>query len=336
MNNLDKETNFLIKLTEDLYRKTLLPDLDIKEINIDKFIDIALKNNLLCYVAKKILLNYSLAPALKRRFDLISQRCELEFQEVKRSIDEVKTHIQDHRIFKTYRGDDFPRVGNDVDVLVRDLNSVKDHFITMGYRTKNDSLKEKSVDLLKDGQKKIHLQGAITWCWAEYLDSKIIYQDARDVVYNGQGIIIPNVNADFLIHTAHMNFEPLFVIFSELLYLFKLAPETNLDIFLEQTEKYKWQKTFLRTLNLLNNFHLFLYGELLYPKLDFKRLKFNKIIFPYVFSRKHIILSAFEKRLFVYALTRIFKTMRIALTRDAYRYIDSPERKAINQNSGEA
>ena len=54
--SIDKETTFLIKITDDLYRKTLLNNVNLHEINIDKFIHIALENNILYYVTKKNIL----------------------------------------------------------------------------------------------------------------------------------------------------------------------------------------------------------------------------------------------------------------------------------------
>lgn len=332
---ISKEPILLIKLTEGLYKKTLLPDIKVSEINIDEFIYIALKNNVLYYVAKKINENPSLEPDLKERFETIASKGDLELLEIKESIDEVKKHIKEYIIFKTYRGENFPRIGNDIDVLVKskNLNSIKKQFVAMGYHTEYDDPKEKSVGLLKKGQKKIHLQGAITWCWTQYLDEDLIYHKPRSAIYNGQKINIPNVNADLLIHIAHMNFEPLLMMYSELLYLFKLIPEVDFDILLEQTQKYNWQKTFLRTLNLINNFHYILYGELCSEKIEFKKVKFSDITFPYTFSRKHILLACLEKRLFVYPLTRIFKVIRLFLTRDAYRYIDSSERNIVKNSS---
>lgn len=331
MLKIDKEMNLLIKLTKDLYQKSLLPDVDVNEINIDKFIHIALKNNVLYYVAKKMIENISLEPSLKERFETIVSKGDSELVEIERSIDEVQKHFKEHVIFKTYRGENFPRIGNDIDVLAKyqNLDFIKNDFIAMGYHTGYDDPKEKSVGLLRAGQKKIHLHGAITWCWTEYMDEEIIYQNPRNVIYNGQRITIPNVNADFLIHIAHMNFEPLHMIYSELLYLFNLVPEIDFDIILRQTKKYNWQKTLLRTLNLMNNFHQNLYGKLLTAKVEFTELELTNLVFPYVFSRKHIILTILEKRLFIYPLTKLFKVIRVLLTRNTYRYIDSPERRVI-------
>ena len=335
MINTDKENNFLIKVTEGLYRKTLLPYNDPGEMNIDKFIQLALKNNLLYYSAKEIVKNASLNPALRTRFETIISEGAAEFLEIGRSIDEIKKHISDYIIFKTYRGEKFLRIGNDVDVLVTDdrRELIKNEFINLGYSTEYDDPKEKSVGLLKTGQKKIHLQGGITWCWEKYLDDELIHHEPRKVSYNGQEIPIPNVNADFLIHLAHMNFEPLFMLYSELLYLFKLVPEVDFALLLEQTRKYNWQRTFLRTINLINNIHLQLYGELCCHTVKFKHLAMQRIIFPYEFSRMHLFRTVLEKKLFLYSLTKISKIINLFIIRDAYQYIDSPERKMVTPAS---
>jgi len=313
---IDKETGFLIKITEDLYKKTQQPDVDINEISIDRFNRIALKNNILYYAAKKLVECFSLKPELREKFGKIISKGDLQLHQIKRSIDEVQQHIKGHVIFKTYRGENFPRIGNDIDVLVRNekLNSIKKEFIARGYRAEFDDQKEKGVVLLKEGQKKIHLQGAITWCWREYLDEELIYRNPREVMYNGQKITIPNINVDFLSHLAHMNFEPLLITYSELLYLFKLIPKVDFDIILEQARKYNWQKTFFRTLNIIDSFHSILYGKSVCDKVKFKRVEINRVVFPYLFSRKHLILTAIEKRLFFYPLTRIFRTLNILFT----------------------
>lgn len=328
----DRETQFLIKITEDLYKKTNLPDVDIEDINIDRFIKIALKNNTLYYCAKKILQNISLNEALKYRFEEIVKKSEMELRQIDKSIKEIKSNINDYLIFKTYRGDRFPRIGNDVDVLVKNdkLKSVKKYFFSIGYNIDNDDPKEKSVGLLKNGQKRIHLQGGVTWCWQEFADEELIYDKPREALYNGQEIRIPNYEADLLIHIAHMNFEPLLIIYSELLYLFKILPRVNFNTVLEQSKKYRWHKTFLRTINIMNNFHYFLYNQVCIDNVQFKKIDFSQVKFPHDFSFKHLVQMCLEKRMLIYPLTKFFKIINLIITKDAYQYIDSPERKTVN------
>ena len=50
VNKLNKETQLIVKLTEDLYRKSSASDIDISEVDVDKFVDSASRNNILFYV----------------------------------------------------------------------------------------------------------------------------------------------------------------------------------------------------------------------------------------------------------------------------------------------
>ena len=328
----DKETQFLIKITEGLYKKTGLNEVNIKDIDVDRFIKLALKNNILYYCSKEIIKDPSLDKGLRQRFENIIKKADIELCQISKSIDEIKAGIKGYVIFKTYRGENFPRIGNDVDVLVNseELGPIKNYFLARGYKSENDDPKEKSVGLLKKGQKKIHLQGGITWCWQEFLDEELIYGEPRKVVYNGQEITIPNKEADLLIHIAHMNFEPLLMIYSEMLYLFKLLPSVDLDLALKQAKKYRWKNTFLRTINIINNFHCLLYDDVCVNNIEFKKASFSEIKFPYGFSFKHLFLMCLEKRMFIYPLIKIFKIMNLLKTKDAYQYIDPPERYAVS------
>jgi len=129
-----------------------------------------------------------------------------------------------------------------------------------------------------------------------------------------------------------MNFEPLYMDLGELLYLFTIIPKMDFHLALEQTEKYCWKKTFLRTLNLINNFHYYLYGEVLTQEIDFNKIEFEKLVFPYCLSRTHLILSVLEKRLFIYPLTRIFKVFNILSCGDTFtKYISPVDRETKEQ-----
>lgn len=335
MPKIDKETNFYIKLTEGLYKRTLLPDVDISEINIDKLLNIAVKDNALYYAAKKLLENPSLESALRKILEAIVSKGDSELLEIQRTIDDIKKYINDYLIFKTYRGENFERIGNDIDVFVKhsDLYSLRDEFLARGYYLFIDFPKhERAVLINREDRIKIHLQSKIHWCWKDYLDEGLIWQNPRNVIYNGREIVINNVNADFLIHIAHINYEHPYFRLSELLYLFSIVPTLDLDILLKQTKKYNWQKTFSRTMNLMNNIHQILYGELLTDKIGFTKLEFTNLTFPFMFSRKHIIQATLEKRITYYLLGRMFKIIRVLLTGETCSYTDPPERGQLTKN----
>jgi len=323
----DKETIFLIKLTEGLYRQTELPEAGIDLIDIEKFIKISLSNNLLYYSAEEILKRPALSEQLRDRFQGVISSGKNALQEIGRSINEVKAHISDYAIIKTYRGD-FMRIGNDIDVLVRegDFDKIEKKFLARGYQIESNSREEKSVGLLRAGQKKIHLHAAVSWCKSSFLDKELPLANLRRVSYNSNEIAIPEVNADALIYLAHMNFEPLLFTYAELLYLFRLLPEVDLGFIFNQASKFHWSNTLHRTINLINSLHYFLYGVECIKKERPKLITFKRIRFPYVFSRSHLIRACIEKGLFLYPLKRISKVMNILINHDAYKYIDAPER----------
>ncbi len=326
VNKLNKETQLIVKLTEDLYRKSSASDIDISEVDVDKFVDSASRNNILFYVMKKISAKAESSFAKKDRFEKIISDAKLKITAMRKSIDEINEHVNEGIIFKTYRG--FERIPSDIDVLVNDFDSAMSSFVSMGYEIENYDKKEKSVGLLKQDQAKIHLQSSITWAWTYFMNEDFIISNPRKVIFFGKEIVIPNASADFLIHLAHMNFEPLHMTFSELIYLFNLIPAVNFDAIFKQAKKFRWYKTLIETLNLMNNFHDIIYGGLCFDKVPFRKLTFKKLSLPFNFTRGHIIKSAFEKRLFVYPLTKIIKVIDVLLSGDPYtKYYTPPDKE---------
>ncbi len=322
------ELTLLIKLTEGLYKKTKWQNVEANEVDIGFFVKLASKNNLLFYVSKQILNAPLLTEENRKRFQKIVSDGEIKLAKVKKSLKEINEHLPKSLIFKTYRGTSFIRIPSDIDVLAKNFQDSIKKFISHGYYTAGYLPKEGSIHLLRDDIYKIHLHNKISWAWEDFFDNDFIYQNPRNEVFNGQEVTIPNITADVLIHLAHMNFEPLHIGLGELLYLFTIIPQMNFNKALEQADMYSWKRTFLRTLNLINNIHYFLYGKVLIKVIPFKKRELENIEFPYCFSRTHLILSALEKRLFIYPLTRIFKMINILITRDTYtKYISPADRE---------
>lgn len=327
---IDRETNFYIKLLEPLYKKTVLPDVDIREVNIDKLLIIAVKDNALYFTAKRLLTNQNLEQADKEKLQDIVSKGDKELEKIKETIKDIKRNIKNFIIFKTYKGANFTRIGNDIDVLIKyeDLYSSRDRLLSNGYHLFIDFPKfERAVLLDKKDRKKIHLQSRLYWCCKEYFDQDFLWRNPRTVKYNEEEIPINNVNADFLIHIAHTNYEHPYFKISELLYLFSLVPELDFDLLLEQTKKYGWHKTFLRTFNLMNNIHYVLYGQLLSKEVPFEKINIKEIKFPFEFSRIHMVNACIEKGITFYLLGRVFKILRVLLTGETVSYTVPPERE---------
>lgn len=325
---MKKELVLLIKLTEGLYKDTKLPDVLTNDIDTDIFIKLASKNNLLYNASKQILDFPSLSEENRRRFQIIVSDGEKNLAKVRRTLEEIKKHLPNCIIFKTFRGTNFIRIPTDIDVLTRTFKTDINKFMGFGYKTSGYLPREGSLHLLRDAMWKIHLHNDISWAQTHFFNLDFIFQNPRTEVFNGQEVTIPNITADVLIHLAHMNFEPLNMVLAELLYLFTIIPKMDFHLALEQSEKYRWKKTFLRTLNLINNFHYYFYGGVLTQEIDFNKIELEKIVFPYCFSRTHLILSVLEKRLFIYPLTRIFKVLNILFCGDTFtKYISLVDRE---------
>lgn len=332
---MKKELVLLIKLTERLYKETKLPNFLLADIDIDIFIKLASKNNLLYNASKQILNVPSLSEENRKRFQIIVCDGEKNIAKVRRTLEEIKKHLPNCIIFKTFRGTNFIRIPTDIDVLTKTFKSDINKFIGFGYKTSGYLPKEGSIHLLRDDMWKIHLHNDISWAWDHFFNLDFIFQNPRTEVLNGQEVTIPNITADVLIHLAHMNFEPLNIVLAELLYLFTIIPNMDFHLALKQTEKYRWKKTFLRTLNLINNFHYYFYGEVLTKEIDFNRIELEKPVFPYCFSRTHLILSVLEKQLFIYPLTRIFKVLNILFCGDTFTKYISPADRETKEQGGE-
>ena len=155
--------------------------------------------------------------------------------------------------------------------------------------------------------RKIHVHGRVEWCGKEFMTPGMIWKKPRVVELYGEPIVVPNHNADFLMHLAHINYETFKVTYSDYRYIVAhLLNHVKLGECTEEAKKYKWVNTYLRTLELIVNHE----GE-----------------FPIYLSRTHMIKAMIERGVTGYALKRLFKSLRILLTGNVERYLDPPERR---------
>lgn len=324
--SIDNESIELLFLSSHKYLPIKLSRPCQEEVDIRKLINIALENNLLVIINDSLMLIFRERLNLDERRFLASTK-EKELKQsfiIKNTLNFLNYRLKGHLLLKTYRG--YNRFPNDLDILVKDLNlSVK---ILLNFGFKLLILEEDEAVLIKEGYYRIHLHNKVTWCNKRFMDPFFIINHPRTVLFHNSKVKIPNYNSDFLIHLAHINYEPLHLLMSEMLYLFMIYPKTDYLLLFNQASKYSWGRSFLRTMILLNSLHFLIYNK----KMD-KRLNIQENIilkFPLSLPPSHIIKSFLEKMVIIYPLLRLGKVLKILIKSDSFTdFIEPPEKRAL-------
>ena len=153
--------------------------------------------------------------------------------------------------------------------------------------------------------------------WA---DSTFFYhsclRDYRCVTFSDCKIKIPLPDMDFLIHVAHINYEPLHITLSDLIYLNALSKQLNWGAIYSHTKKYSWEHTMFRTITYINMLNEYFHAYNMPFINDYNYS--NKFVFPLTLPRLHIIKSVLEKNIIKYSLKKSFKALNVLLSGDAY------------------
>jgi len=243
----------------------------------------------------------------------------------------LDSHLDEYVIHKTYRG--YPRIPSDIDTLVPNLGVAVRKLKSVGLKI--HEYDEHGVMLLDTNGVKVHLNGEITWANSFFFDKELVLNNPRKANLWYVNATIPNINADFLTHVAHINFEPLHFTLSDFLYLCKLAPFVDWVILLQQVRKHNWTQSFTRTLSLIDDYNRSIYS----PPYPFESLnpnnKYNNheiLVFPKNLPRTQIAMAFLEKKPFSYLLSKLSKSIQILATGDTYQsYYNPPELTLINE-----
>ena len=316
-------------MARDLYLPPVMPVSDPGDVDIDQILDLALRNNMLLHFAQVIGREY---PRYAERVEPILAKGKKAIRSLRRAIDVTGDVLDRFIIIKTYRGDHFLRIANDLDVLVpmADYENARARFLGKGYRMVGDLPREMSVGFVREGMHKIHLHAQIAWCGSRFLGEDFVFRDTRTVQYLDRDIQIPGENADFLIYLAHCNYEPLHILLSELLYLYSIYPRTDLTVMTAQAGRYDWRQTFLRTVGIISAIHEILFGYSLASEYRVPNLHLEGNPFPYTFTTGHLIRAVMEKRIFGYVISRALKVVQLVITRNSQRFTEPPERNIVS------
>jgi hypothetical protein len=336
----------LIHLTSELYRKPKIPFPDINDTDIGKLLNVAAQNNMLYYIASKLLCEYyEELGQYKKVVERIVHFGDIALSHIHEALNWMndsfrKSNYSKYLIIKSYFN--YPRLPHDIDVFVEDFNAVAKIFISNGakllvFETPFDAAFGK-------GSIRFHLQGKMAWAGGvDIMDHDVFWRNPRMVSCYGVSMKIPNIDADFIINVTHIIFETFYINLPTLLYLFKIGNDIDLKLVLAQAKKYKWIKSFFRVLEVMNDIHYLVYDEpyTLYGKIKGKRMLNNYHLpeFPRSFSRGDVIHSFVEKRLFTKLLTHdlvmnIKGIMRMLLVGDKFHepeFISIPEQDILTR-----
>lgn len=304
----------------------LVPRRDCKIENMDWefLLAYAKGNNLLFHVARHALNEHGkdIEGAALLRIEEIVSSGEKKIKDIQAGTRFLQNDFpQDFVLHKTFRN--YDRIPNDLDFLVSDFpGAMKTLDGLLGPSPDIDYDEDKAVYYSKE-KFKLHLHGRCSWVAVDYMDYADILSDPRLEIFNGVEVTIPNVTMDFLIHVAHMNYEPMHFTLSELVYLHSIHQGADKDYCRAQARKYHWERAYVRTLKVLDQFY-----EYFFDPANSLDVVDSEYLMPKTFSRFHIIAAFLERGLIMEPLKKLPKALKVLVSGNSYGgYYTAPEEK---------
>jgi hypothetical protein len=318
---LKSELVYLFHLMSELYRSPRMPLPELEKVNYPSLFSLAKKNSMGYFIAEK--LADANTDTIDRNTLLLTRKVvglyDRKFQDMQCALRKLNSILSDYLLIKTYYG--YPRVGADLDILVHDF----DKTFKLFSRAKIDFIKfsDREKALFSFRNTKIHLHGKLTWAKAgsTFFDGELIWTKPQSVAMGDVQVEIPNADADFLIHLAHINYECLYIPLSTLIYVFKITPRINWNTVLDQAYEHGWIRTLISSVNLLDViYHTFYSEPCPFSENDTCHFKHEgisdkkPISFPLYLPRRNVVWAFFEKRLLVWAaVNRVSRSMRLLM-----------------------
>jgi hypothetical protein len=333
MNEMNAEMAFLLQLTSNIYKKPLSKLPPIQKVNIPRVHQLAIKNKLGYQFSKNLIAGFKdeLRPDYYDSLMTFVCSCEEKIEKLSKITQAVTDCLDYYIIVKTFRGYDV--IPNDIDILVPEISEAVQK-LKNKFETRLLDYEPNHLMVLIDEQK-VHLHERISWADSAFLDNELINKSPRIARLWNVDVRIPNVNADFLIYIAHIDFEPLHFTLSDLIYLSKIAPLLDWNVIFSQAEKYHWIRTLTQTMCLLDSFHHTLYGQFCpFTKLNLphKSCTANSMEMPKSLPRRLILNAFLEKQAFSYLTKKVTKSIQVIATGETYNnFYKPPEQNLYNK-----
>jgi hypothetical protein len=297
---------------------------DLKIIRWNKLFNLAKENNLLYLVANFIHEKHTndLNSSTKKKVEHIVSNGKKDIQNIREAVKFLNNNCSFNFVLhKTYRG--YDRIPSDLDFIVDDFDGARIELVKYCGSSVHEDKSVPDANFHDKNGVKLHLHKRVGWLGERYMDDDLYHREIRKVIFNDVEVNIPDYNADYLIHLAHMNFEPLHFTLSDLAYLHSIWKFVDHDFCKEQSKKYHWFRSFNRTEKLLNEYRLAFFDRSDVVK-DFDFIP----IMPKTFSRIHMILTFLEKGIIMEPLKKFPKVFKVLVSGNSYKgFYTPPENK---------
>lgn len=322
--NRTQEINFILDSLNGTFPMDISRKYDTSCMDWEFLLNLAKLNNLLLHVSRNI--------AEKHQNDLPEkmlaivldtvvrgQKCQENMRKALLFL--KKDFPQDFIMHKTFRIHD--RIPHDLDFLVRDFQEAMNSLDQLLGPSQDIDYKESKAVYYTPENIKLHLHGRVSWLGRDFMDHDDLLKFSRVEAFSDVKVPIPDYSLDYLIHLAHMNYEPMHFTLSELAYLFAILEKVDLEYCSNQAKKFSWGRTFRKTHSLLLRFQNYFFStSQSIDSLD------SSFLMPKTFNQLHIIGAFLEKGIILEPILKISKVIKVLKTGDSFSgFYRAPEEK---------
>jgi putative nucleotidyltransferase-like protein len=292
----------LLELTGDLYKN--IKPADSKACDPDKLFHLARLNRLLFCILRKNNNNFDLGKLSTLDSDAYIKKGNLYLQNLRNSLLYLNEILGcgNFIAFKTFYY--YPRITNDIDIIVDDYKSASRSFLRDGWWTKQ--ILHSNPHFNREGYLKVGVHEKAGWGTKEFMDQELIWKNTRSIKFKGIDVRLSSIEVDMMTIIPHIPFEKCYFDLGELLYIYKFADNVNWSLVKSQAQKYHWYHTLLDVLSYINGFHRVIYQEPSPIESSIPVVRDIKVKLPYEFPFWNAIKAHIEKKEFRKLLSSLY------------------------------
>ena len=214
---------------------------------------------------------------------------------------------ENYLLLNTYKS--YPYATHDVDIVVKNFKKTTDMLQAAGLTLVKELLP--GIHYSKKGLLLVDIFEDIEWGSIKAVDDDVMWLGRRKVKIGDANVRLPSFEGDILSIAAHTNFQFYKITLSDLIYIYKLMPDTNWPLVIQQASSHGWLDGLVGTISILNYFHFKLYGEPSLIEKYISSVQETSMEFPYIYSYSHVAKTLRKQgflnlvRLFSYTADRL-------------------------------